>query len=250
MLRKLLFAFKSRLSERQKQFAVRCLRVILSAIPHNHNLNLLGLEQGTDKWSHGYLKYYGRYFADIRKRKINILEIGVGGYEDALSGGASLRVWQDYFPNATINAIDIYDKSPLQTDRIRIYQGSQNDSSFLKKLATKIGPFHIIIDDGSHIDEHVLTSFQTLFPVLVKDGIYVIEDVSASSLPLDAGANENQKAPLTTMGMLKQLLDGLNYKYTSSHVAGQFSGCIAGIHFYPNIVFIFKGKNVRTANVH
>jgi hypothetical protein len=245
MLSRYVVFIKSRLSDKQKQFVARCLKTMFTVFPHNKNLNWLGLEYGTDKWSHGYLRHYERYFADRRKKRFNILEIGVGGYEDAKSGGSSLRMWQKYFPNAIIHAIDIYDKSPLQTNRIRIYRGSQNDPQFLTQLAAKIGPFHVIIDDGSHINEHVRTSFQTLFPFLAKDGIYVIEDVGTSYNALYGGTAEDLNTAITTMGMLKQFLDGLNNKCISGRLAGRFDEDISAIHFYPNIVFIFKGGNVR-----
>ena len=38
----------------------------------------------------------------------------------------------------------------------------------------------IIIDDGSHINEHVIRTFQYLFPKLKPGGIYVVEDTQTS----------------------------------------------------------------------
>ena len=87
-----------------------------------------------------------------------------------------------------IYAIDIEDKRYHEDRRIKIFQGSQNDSAFLEKIALKIGQIHVIIDDGSHINEHAITSFRTLFPYLADGGIYVIEDINTSYYP-DYGGN-------------------------------------------------------------
>ena len=156
------------LSDKQKQQIKQILRVALSIVPSQFNLQLLALKYGTDKLSHGYIEHYEKFFKDIRKKKMNILEIGVGGYDDPKSGGASLRMWQEYFSNSMIYSIDIHDKSALQDKRIKIIQGSQNDSVFLANVTKTIGMYDIIIDDGSHQNEHIITSLNTLFPYLKK----------------------------------------------------------------------------------
>ena len=151
---------------------------------YSRNLNKLALYNVTDKWGgHWYTQHYELYFKNIRKKKLNILEIGVGGESNPNEGGASLRMWKEYFPNSYLYGIDIYDKSSLQEKRITIFKGSQADEDFLKKVCTKISDIDIIIDDGSHINEHVITSFETLFPFLKKGGYYAIEDIQTSYWP-------------------------------------------------------------------
>src|SRR5689334_12158069 len=67
---------------------------------------------GTDKWgTHQYALHYQSHFRSLQYRRLNILEIGVGGADNPQAGGNSLRMWKDYFPNANIYGIDIYDKS-------------------------------------------------------------------------------------------------------------------------------------------
>src|SRR5690606_41306911 len=51
---------------------------------------------------------------------------------------------------------------------------------FLALVINNIGEPDLIIDDGSHINEHVIESFNFLFPRLKSGGIYVIEDVQTS----------------------------------------------------------------------
>jgi hypothetical protein len=68
----------------------------------NQSLDDLGLSFGTDKssWGHDYLRFYEPYFGTLRETEIRFLEIGV-------AGGASLRVWEEYFPKAKVIGADI-----------------------------------------------------------------------------------------------------------------------------------------------
>ena len=88
---------------------------------HTPSLVEIGVQRGTDKASHGYLTVYADLFESIRNDAVRLLEIGVGGYEvqdDPAVGGASLRMWRDYFPNGEIVGLDILDKSAVAGDRI------------------------------------------------------------------------------------------------------------------------------------
>ena len=69
---------------------------------------------------HFYTQHYQNHFKPYRYKKINLLEIGVGGYENPLSGGESLRMWKSFFPFAKIFSLDIFDKSFLQEKRKKI----------------------------------------------------------------------------------------------------------------------------------
>src|SRR5437879_3347984 len=87
----------------------------LQSIGKGINLNSLAKIYGTDKWGrHYYTTHYQEHFEKFKYKRINILEIGAGGYESPVKGGASLRMWKRYFPNGKIFSIDIYDKSFLQ----------------------------------------------------------------------------------------------------------------------------------------
>lgn len=85
-------------------------------------------------------------------------------------------MWKQYFPNANIIGADInVSCRQWAEDRVTIEIGSQDDPEFLDALIGKYQPF-IIIDDGSHVDYHVLFTFERLFPCLPQGGYYVIED--------------------------------------------------------------------------
>ncbi len=206
----------------------------------------------TDKWnSHWYLKHYQYYFKPLRRKKLNLLEIGAGGYEDPQHGGKSLRMWKAFFPKAMIYSIDIYDKRALQENRIRIFQGSQADEAFLRKIAAEIGRLDIVIDDGSHDNAHVIKTFRTLFPLLAEDGIYVVEDTQTSYWPGFGGTSENLNETETIMGYFKSLTDGLNHAelLKPGFQAGYLDLWIKSIHFYHNLIFVIKGRNDEKSNV-
>jgi demethylmacrocin O-methyltransferase len=136
-------------------------------------LTNLGLKYNTDKaYFHLFTEFYNDYFEKYMNREnIHILEIGI-------FKGGSLRMLSEYFPNATIHAIDIEETFVNQSygPNVITHLCSQIDFELLQKLFTHI-KFDIIIDDGSHQEEHNVISFKTLWKFLKPNGIYIIEDV-------------------------------------------------------------------------
>jgi SAM-dependent methyltransferase len=127
----------------------------------------------TDKVPNGYLRTYDRIFEELIDRPVKLLELGV-------HSGGSLRLWRDYFPNGTIAGLDVEPPAGEPNgDRIRIYQGRQEDTSLLSKIATEVAPdgFDIVIDDASHIAAPTRTGFWHLFDNHLKPGgLFAIED--------------------------------------------------------------------------
>jgi hypothetical protein len=213
---------------------------------HGNDLTKLAKIYKTDKWGdHSYTPYYMTHFSKFKYKRISLLEIGVGGDEDPKLGGASLRMWKRYFHFGNIYGIDIYDKSFHEENRIKIFKGSQIDKAFLIDVAEKIPEPDIIIDDGSHINKHVIETFKILFPVLKQGGIYVIEDIQTSYWPDYGGDSNNFENPDTIMNFFKKLTDCLNYKEfrNPGYQPTDFDKSIISIHFYHNLIFIYKGKN-------
>lgn len=214
------------------------------------DLTQLAQEFGSDKWrTHRYTPHYERHFAHLRDREIVVLELGIGGYQRKRKGGASLRMWKWFFPRAQVVGVDIRDKSFVDEDRITTYQGSQTDRGLMRQIVSRFGPPTIVIDDGSHRSPHVRKSFRILFPMLADGGLYVIEDLQTSYWPLWKGSLDRNH-PSTSMAMVKDLLDGLNYEeflddayeptYTDLHVVA--------VHCYHNLVIIEKGDNREGTN--
>ena len=96
-----------------------------------------------------------------------------------------MDLWREYFgPSAVIFGVDIDESCraiPQRSGQIRI--GSQVDRRFMKSVVDEMGGLDIVIDDGSHINQHVIESFQILFPHLSRRGFYWIEDLHTSYWP-------------------------------------------------------------------
>jgi len=215
------------------------------------NLDKLASIHKTDKNRiHFYTQHYQKHFKPFQLKKINLLEIGVGGYENPISGGQSLRMWKSFFPFANIFSLDIYDKSFLQERRIKIFKGSQIDENFLENVCGHIGTIDLIIDDGSHINEHVIKTFEFLFPKLKKNGIYVIEDTQTSYWEEYGGTSKDFKSKGTIYHYFKSLIDSLNHEefILENYQKTYYDKHIVAMHFYHNMIFIYKGKNNEPSN--
>ncbi|WP_053733622.1 class I SAM-dependent methyltransferase [Nocardia sp. NRRL S-836] len=221
---------------------------VLSALrPRQQDLGTLAVRYGSDKWGdlHWYTQHYERHLARLRTEPVKLLEIGIGGYDDPASGGASLRMWQHYFRRGLIHGLDIAEKTGVTGPRITTVRGDQSDAGFLDDLGARLGPFDVVIDDGSHRNDHVRTSFHALFPHVRLGGVYVVEDLQTAYWPSWGGAPDGGAG--TSMGMLKSFVDGLNLSEVADPRVdgGYVQRNISGISFHHNIAFVEKGRNAE-----
>lgn len=123
---------------------------------------------------HTYTEAYYKMFPDTsRYGVLRVLEIGI-------NAGSSLRMWEEWFPNAKISGFDILPHVLFNAGRIRCYQADQSQEASLLEAVYRIAvapAFDLIVDDGSHELQHQLITMKTLLPFLSVDGVYVIEDV-------------------------------------------------------------------------
>jgi hypothetical protein len=119
--------------------------------------------------AHSYIEIYERIF-NSRRENISLLEIGV-------SKGYSLMLWKDFFINSKIIGLDINLSNLIfRPDGFEVYQVDATNKIELDDVL-KNKTFDFIIDDGSHLLEHQIASFNILFPRLKDQGIYFIEDI-------------------------------------------------------------------------
>ena len=213
---------------------------------YSHSLTWLARYFGSDKAGpmHRYTKHYQRFFEPMRNDRMVVIEIGIGGYSRSGEGGASLRMWKYFFPKSQIVGLDLQDKKFVEEERIRVFQGDQSDPKVLMGIVDEVGAPHIVIDDGSHRPPHVLATFDVLFPVLRDGGWYVIEDTQSSYWPEWQGAAD-RNASGTTMALVKNLVDGLNWEeFVDEPYEPSYTDLnVAEVHCYHNLVFIKKGHN-------
>jgi hypothetical protein len=143
------------------------------SIDLDNEMELLGKNYNTDKvvW-HKYDQIYPLYIEKFYEYSGAMLEIGI-------ASESSLKMWLDLFPNMHIYGIDIgfEDKG----ERFTVFKADQSSSDDLDTIKEKITePLYFINDDGSHIPEHQLLTFNKLFPKLEIGGVYIIEDVETS----------------------------------------------------------------------
>ena len=152
-------------------------------------MNKYGSDKGNINNKHNYTKFYESLFSDIKNKKINFMEVGLGSVDTNISfhmkfmGNdykplASLYAWHEYFKNSNIYGADI-DKSLVKNiDRIKTFYVDMMDEKSIidmwKSINTKMD---IIIDDGFHSYEANINLFKNSFKHLNISGYYIIEDV-------------------------------------------------------------------------
>ncbi|WP_394619047.1 class I SAM-dependent methyltransferase [Lentzea sp. JNUCC 0626] len=225
---------------------------VLAAVSSaGHELNALAAKHVADKWGlwHWFTPHYDRHFARLRAEPVRVLEIGIGGYRDPDVGGGSLRMWRDYFPRGHVFGVDYFAKNGLDEERITTVQGSQDDPDFLRALASEHGPFDIVIDDGSHINGHILTTFRELFPHVRNGGVYVIEDLWTAYAPGYGGQETSSAGEGTSIGLLKSVVDALHHEEWTAPGGdpdrAPYAASTVGLHVYRNIAFLDKGVNAE-----
>jgi|GEM_PF-786031 len=120
-----------------------------------------------------FLDQYEKHFRHLADQEVRLLKIGV-------FRGGSMMMWNDYFKKGVIAGLDL---NPValkdKPERVRIYQGYQQDGALLGRIREECAPegFDIIIDDASHLGSLSRETFNHLFDRHLKPGgIYVIED--------------------------------------------------------------------------
>jgi hypothetical protein len=208
------------------------------------------------KWHH-YFEIYDRHFAKYRGTNPVILEIGV-------AEGGSLEMWNYYFQGeCTIYGIDINPnckRFESAFSNVKIFIGSQDDDNFLNKIKSEIPKIDILIDDGSHVNSHVIKSFEYLYPNITSGGTYLIEDLHTSYWPEYGGGLQRSG---TSIEYLKTLIDKLNAKHQkiakkqfawSPEVAYKadesFSNITNSLHFYDSITVVEKHKTPQLTVQH
>jgi hypothetical protein len=111
-------------------------------------------------------------------------EIGIGHFNcmchvsDNYTPGASLRMWQEFFPEASIYGFDIDESTLFQKDRITCKKMDQGSEESVNEVLQAYGPeFDILIDDGSHILKHQVITKTVGSKYVKPGGLLIIEDI-------------------------------------------------------------------------
>lgn len=128
-----------------------------------------------DKGStHSYIEEYAKLFEKFRSG-CTFMEIG-------LALGWSLKMWCEYFEKSKIIGVDIsvvfnYREIKQHSNKMFIFESDATKPEFLQHIRNQ--NFDIIIDDGSHMENDQVATFELLKSKMNKGGIYIIEDILA-----------------------------------------------------------------------
>jgi len=189
------------------------------------------------KWAH-YFPIYERHFDSWRNKSLTFLEIGV-------SKGGSLDMWQRYFgPLAKIVGIDINPRcARYEKPGIFIRIGDQSDPAFLQSVIDEFGVPDVVLDDGSHRMDHLLATFNFLYPRMHKNAIYALEDLHTCYWPEFGGG---MNSPESFINVAKVLIDQLNADHTRGALdPDAFTRETFGMSFYDSVIVFEKGDVFR-----
>lgn len=148
---------------------------------------------------HSYSPVYHKFLEPYKTTIRSVIEIGIGNKPcmmatvgDQYTPGASLRAWKDFFIHSTIYGLDIDTSIFFNEHRIQCFYADQSSADSLTNTLDEIiklngknmlnNKFDLIVDDGSHIKNHMILSFKTIFPFLNIGGLYIIEDIKRHEL--------------------------------------------------------------------
>jgi hypothetical protein len=133
----------------------------------------------TDKNTvHSYLPLYDTLLKSKKDTAKNVLEIGI------FNTGGSIKLWHDYFVNATVYGLDIIPLEHIRDDiknieRIVLHTSANAyDTNFFNKTFLDKGiKCDFMLDDGPHSLDSMLRFIILYSQIMTDDGILIIEDV-------------------------------------------------------------------------
>lgn len=137
----------------------------------------------TDKNTiHTYLGLYNHLLQPKKHNARHVLEIGIGCWKE--KNGGSIDMWAKFFTNATIHAIEILDKdrvkdSLINNPKVKLYTSTDAyDPNFVQDAFKNI-KFDMLLDDGPHTLESMISFIQLYSDKIADQGILMIEDVQS-----------------------------------------------------------------------
>jgi hypothetical protein len=203
---------------------------------------------------HSYDLSYGPFLAPYIDKRVSLLEIGT-------QNGESLELWRRLFANTSMIAgVSYLARNAPSISYDAMYHGSQANVTFLREIEADLQGrrFNIIIDDGSHVPSHQLSTLAFVFDrLLIEGGMYIIEDLETSYWDKKGGATIYEhyriRAGIGTRGSavekLKQMVDVLNRYYLADpHYAvlpGAVDHQVASVTFSRNCAILHKKVRAR-----
>jgi len=139
----------------------------------------------TDKNTiHSYLPLYQTLLEKKKETAKNVLEVGIGDFNN--KNGGSIKLWKDFFTNATIYGLDINPLNRvidelLNNKQVILYTSTDayNEEFFKVNFLNKNIKCDFMLDDGPHTLKSMITFIKLYSQIMTDDGILIIEDVQS-----------------------------------------------------------------------
>ena len=194
--------------------------------------------KSSHKWT-AYFEVYQRHIQRYRDSNIHLVEVGI-------QKGGSLEMWGNFLgPQAKITGIDVDENcANLEYDNpnINVLIGNQGDDAFWNDSIPKLGDINVFLDDGSHECDHMILTFEKIFPLISVGGIYIAEDCHTSYWNSHKGGLYK---PDSFIEYSKHFVDVLNYDWKKEHNEeldrkANLAKDLSGLFFYDSIVVFEK----------
>ena len=144
------------------------------------NLKQLVDNSRTDKNTvHSYLDLYHDLLKHKKETALNVLEVGI--YK-----GGSIKLWDDYFTNATVYGLDIMNETHVwdylkNKDTVKLFTSTDAYNHVFVKtnFLDKNIKCDFMLDDGPHTLQSMYSFIKLYSQIMTDDGILIVEDVQS-----------------------------------------------------------------------
>ena len=144
--------------------------------------------------AHNYTHFYHQLLDRIREKDVVFCEIGLGTNNQDVPSmmsanyrpGASIRGWSDYFSARTgpVYGFDVDERVMFHEDGIQTAYFDQTDPSAILATMRATGLLEsgidVFLDDGLHTFDGNFIALCCVWPLIKKNGLYLIEDMAQS----------------------------------------------------------------------
>lgn len=203
------------------------------------NLTDLADARGSDRGSarHRYTELYNMLFQPLRKRRLNVVLIGLDngvGVSDpdaaAEIAAATASMWLEYFPNAQFSVLDRAAKPPFDDTRLSYHHTDLEDPATLGNVLDKAPD--IVLDDATHASHHQQNAIRALFPRLVSGGLYLTADLRHQPASLE------KQGSVKTAALFNNYLETGIFEHPEPGTKAELNGLRADI----SGCFLFQAK--------
>ena len=135
-------------------------------------LELIVDNSRTDKnTTHSYLPLYQQLLISKKETAKNVLEVGI-------QNGGSIKLWSDFFKNATVYGVDIMNIDEVwqeikDKENIILYTSTDayDRDIFNNNFLNKNIKFDFMLDDGPHTLESMIQFIKLYSQIMTDDGI-------------------------------------------------------------------------------